>query len=339
MKKSTKKQLFAIGCGVAFCFLIHFYYSKKVIPDETTSWMNFIYSSLAITKDHSLSRNRSIFFLETSHINKNEIILNARQCCAVESAAIMNPTMTVYLFIFTDAVNYNNKTKNYLDHLMNYKNIIIKHKNLLEFVKHTPIEEWWNKTDVLKTSLWPTVHISDILRLITIWKYGGIYFDTDVIVKSSFEEIGNFAGAEDSKLVANGIFGFEKTGIGYSIIEACLQELIKDFRGDLWIHNGPRVLTVTLQKFCGTPDTNLMTYDRCSGFTVFPTAVFYPIHWSNWRKYFQRDDEDNTMAAIKKSLVIHVWNKLSSSTVIKVGSDLPEIINDKLKVMKCEVNN
>lgn len=41
MKKSTKKQLIAIGCGVAFCLLIHFYYSKKVIPDETTSWMNF----------------------------------------------------------------------------------------------------------------------------------------------------------------------------------------------------------------------------------------------------------------------------------------------------------
>lgn len=92
--------------------------------------------------------------------------------------------MTVHLFIFTDAVNYNNKTKNYIEHLTNYKNIIIKHKNLLEFVKNTPIEEWWNKTNVLKTSLWPTVHISDILRLITIWKYGGIYFDTDVVIKS-----------------------------------------------------------------------------------------------------------------------------------------------------------
>ncbi|KAK0085491.1 hypothetical protein PV325_005024 [Microctonus aethiopoides] len=289
MKKSTKRKLIAIGCGVVFCFLIHFYYRKKVIPDETTSWMNF-----TITKDHLFPRNRSIFFLETSHINKSEIILNARQCCAVESAAIMNPTMTVHLFIFTDA-----------------------------FVKDTPIEEWWNKTNVLKTSLWPTVHISDILRLITIWKYGGIYFDTDVVVKSSFEEIGNFAGAEDSNLVANGIFGFEKTGIGYSIIEACLQELIKDFRGDLWIHNGPRVLTVTLQKFCGTQNTNLMTYDRCSGFTVFPTAAFYPIHWSEWQRYFQLDDKHKTMTTIEKSLVIHVWNKLSSSTIIKVGSDVP----------------
>lgn len=66
-----------------------------------------------------------------------------------------------------------------------------------------------------------------------------------------------------------------------------------------------------------------MTYDRCSGFTVFPTAAFYPIHWSEWQRYFQLDDKHKTMTTIEKSLVIHVWNKLSSSTVIKVGSDVP----------------
>lgn len=123
---------------------------------------------------------KNIFFHETSCFGEDGAVLNARQACAVESAAKMNPSMTVYL-LFVSPIKFSNATKLIVKQLESYPNIKIKHILMNKYTRCTPLEEWW-ATDILKTSKWPRSHMSDILRYLTLWKYGGIYLDLDVVV-------------------------------------------------------------------------------------------------------------------------------------------------------------
>ncbi|KAK0087617.1 hypothetical protein PV325_000564 [Microctonus aethiopoides] len=273
-----------------------------------------------------IAGDRNIYFLETSHIkDKDEIILNPRQGCAVESAARMNPTMKVYLFIFNTnrTLNYSNKTKNIVKQLMSYKNIAIRHISLETYFENSPMNEWWNSTYGPNSSQWFTSHMSDVLRYLTLWKFGGIYLDLDVVIKKSLEHLTNFVSAEDYFSVAAGAIGFDSLDIGRRFANACLYEIITNFRGDDWAYNGPGVITRTLNKMCNTIFVWRMTTERCDGFTVLSSSAFYPIYYSNWKQYFEIGNKQSTMKAIDNSLAIHVWNKFSHSTVVKVGSAVP----------------
>lgn len=264
---------------------------------------------------------KSIFFHETSCFGEEGAVLNPRQACAVESAAKLNPKMTVYL-LFVSPVKFANGSKEIVRQLASYPNIKIRHILMERYTKGTPLEEWW-ASDILKTSKWPRSHMSDVLRYLTLWKYGGIYLDLDVVVTSNLEGLTNFAGAENWEDVAAGVLSFGTTGLGRRMADACLRDLKTNFRGDVWGNNGPGVITRTLQKICATKYARDMTKIRCNGFTVYPPSAFYPIHYKKWKRYFENKNKDATMKMLEKSLVIHVWNKLSKNQNISVGSQVP----------------
>ncbi|XP_015109842.1 lactosylceramide 4-alpha-galactosyltransferase isoform X2 [Diachasma alloeum] len=245
--------------------------------------------------------SKNIFFHETSCFGDEGITLTPRQACAVESAAKMNPTMQVYLLVLSHS-NFSAPTKETVTVLSAYKNVKIRRIFMEEYVKNTPLEEWW-VSGILRTSKWPRSHMSDILR--------------------SLEKFTNFAGAEDWEDVAAGVLGFGTTGLGRRIADACLRDLKKNFRGNVWGNNGPGVITRTLQKLCATKYARDMTPHRCRGFTVYPPSAFYPIHYKKWKLYFDEKEKNSTMSIIRRALAIHVWNKLSSSEIISPPSQVP----------------
>ncbi|XP_076248960.1 lactosylceramide 4-alpha-galactosyltransferase-like [Calliopsis andreniformis] len=265
--------------------------------------------------------DRNIFFHETSCFDEGGLVLNSRQACAVESAAKMNPNMKVYLLIVSPS-EISNQSREIFNQLQSYSNIRIRHIYAESYVKKTPLE-WWYKSGVLKRSEWPRSHMSDILRYLTLWKYGGIYLDLDVVVTASLERLKNFAGAEDWDDVAAGVMGFDVSPLGRRVIHACIRDLKKNFRGDIWGNNGPGVITRTLQKVCSTKKTRDMTTTRCQGFKVFPPSAFYPVHYKKWKMYFETTDKNVTMKMVEKAMAIHVWNKLSKSKEVRVDSDVP----------------
>jgi lactosylceramide 4-alpha-galactosyltransferase len=52
---------------------------------------------------------------------------------------------------------------------------------MTRYFSKTPLEKW-DFGAAMASSSWPTEHSSDILRLLTLWKYGGTYLDLDVII-------------------------------------------------------------------------------------------------------------------------------------------------------------
>ncbi|XP_033183907.1 lactosylceramide 4-alpha-galactosyltransferase-like isoform X1 [Bombus vancouverensis nearcticus] len=268
--------------------------------------------------------DRNIFFHETSCFDKDGLVLNARQACAVESAAKMNPSMNVYL-LFISPSKISDQSREMFNQLQTYSNVRIRHIKPEKYMRDTPLHLWYS-SGILKKSYWPRSHMSDILRYLTLWKYGGIYLDLDVVVIASLERLTNFAGAEDWKNVAAGVMGFDVTELGRRMADACIRDMRANFRGDVWGNNGPGVITRTLQKLCSTKYVRDMTTSRCHGFKVFSPSTFYPIHYEKWKIYFETKDKNTTMQIVDKAMAIHVWNKFSKFEKVDVNNDVPYVI-------------
>lgn len=270
-------------------------------------------------------KDTSIFFHETScHTKAGGAYLNKRQACAVESAAMMNPRAQVYV-LYPSPLSQPNVSlpADPLFNIINaYSNVHVRHLNAERYFQGSPLEEWY-KSGYLQASQYPRSHASDLFRYLTLWKFGGIYLDLDVVVVKSFEDEVNFAGAESSEDVAAGVLSFSTKGLGRKMATECLLDLKKNFRGNDWGYNGPGVITRVLKNTCNVEKVTDMTPENCKGFRVFPPEAFYPIPWRAWKLYFDAEKSESTMKQLENSYAIHVWNKFSITANVTVGSNQP----------------
>ncbi|KAF2906057.1 hypothetical protein ILUMI_00120 [Ignelater luminosus] len=276
------------------------------------------------------AKGKSIFFHETScrsHIN-GKITISARQACAVESAARMNPHLDVYLLFASPGQikNENTTSDRFLKALLTYKSIKILHLDYGLYIKNTPLEDLY-ESGKLESSKYSLSHASDVLRYLTLWKYGGIYLDLDVIVVKSLENLSeNYAGSESEEHVAAGVLKFAPTGNGHHFAELCVEDLKYHFSGSKWGYNGPGVITRLLKKICNANTAKEMLNQSCSGFTVYPPKFFYPVPWRQWKTYFDSKMNNKIMNIIKDSYVVHVWNRFSEQQKISLNYDVPYTI-------------
>lgn len=144
--------------------------------------------------------------------------------------------------------------------------------------------------------------------------------DADVVVIKSFRNVpSNFAGAEDKNYVASGVIGFERYGRGHQIAEQCLKKFVQQFNGNSWSTNGPKVITNVLkQSICRQKTTDLMTIENCRDFKVYRPEMFYAIPYTELGYFFEVKLLNQCVSRTQNSLLIHTWNKLSSSK--KVGA-------------------
>ncbi|XP_055916527.1 lactosylceramide 4-alpha-galactosyltransferase [Eupeodes corollae] len=197
---------------------------------------------------------KSIFFHETSCSSSsiNMLSLSARQACAIESAALSNPNYDVFVLFASPTFFNNGSSQPILESILSYPNVYIRNLNLWTYASNTPIYDWL-LNDELFSSKYVLSHISDFLRYLTLWRWGGTYLDLDVIVKKSLENIpSNYAGAESDTFIAAGVMNFDATGFGHEIAELCLRDFQLQFNGNDWGNNGPGVITRVLNKVCKT---------------------------------------------------------------------------------------
>ncbi|XP_041674626.1 lactosylceramide 4-alpha-galactosyltransferase [Drosophila eugracilis] len=262
------------------------------------------------------AKGNSIFFHETTNFRRDEKIhliqLTARAACAIESAALHNPRLTVFV-LFAGGTHRISSGDPLIKALNKYKNIRLRHLNVWRYAAGTPIEKWLKSGKLFK-SKYLFSHVSDILRYITLYKYGGLYLDLDVVVQQNLEKMPpNFTGAESNNSLACGVMKMSFKGLGHQIATSCLMDLQAHYDANKWGSNGPGVITRVAKKQCNTDKVRTMINNpkRCKGFRVFDLKSFYAIHWLQWKDFFQPKRLNITMKKIEKSPVIHVWNKFS----------------------------
>lgn len=148
-----------------------------------------------------------------------------RQACAIESAALLNPNFDVFV-LFASPVGLPNNTDAtfpIIATLQSYSNIYFRNINLWTYSTNTPLEDWF-LSDALFQSQYLNSHVSDFLRYVSLFKFGGTYLDLDVVVQKSLENIdANYAGAESANFVAAGVINFQHNGIGHEIADMCVR--------------------------------------------------------------------------------------------------------------------
>lgn len=166
-------------------------------------------------------------------------------------------------------------------------------------------------------------HTADLLRLISLYRFGGIYLDMDVVVLRSLEnEPLNYVGAHDNITLGNAVISLEPTGKGHEIAEMFLRDYEKNYNGKEYVQNGPALVTRVVKKLCGDNLVKLIEEGRisCQGLKVFNSTAFYPFGWPQWMHFTEPKYLEDTMAITKDSYLIHLWNKASYRGLIRVGS-------------------
>lgn len=160
----------------------------------------------------------SIFFHETSCRGS----LTPRQACIIESAARTNPQKEIYL-LFSAPVNELMLTSGNLNQLQLFPNVKLARVHLTKYAESTPLEEMV-KNKPFETSKWWIEHTSDVLRSLTLFKWGGIYLDTDMLVVKSLTPLGpNWVAKEDSHLVNSAAIAMSNDTIGRRLADALIK--------------------------------------------------------------------------------------------------------------------
>ena len=99
----------------------------------------------------------------------------------VESFAKLNPSLTVYLFLTpSDGSQIDIKATTMRGLTENYSNIRIRKSHLDGFFAGTPLEEWYY-CSAWNYGQFAVSHLSEAFRVLILFKYGGYYFDLDII--------------------------------------------------------------------------------------------------------------------------------------------------------------
>lgn len=156
----------------------------------------------------------SIFFHETTC--KGD--LTSRQVCVVESAAKAHPKNQIYVF-FTSAVSEKTLKQGYVSTLTYYDNVKLVRVLITDYADGTPLAS--KVAHMSSDDL--DIHISKIMKFLTLYKYGGIYLSLDVIVARRLDLWKNWAVKESPKTLSSDIFAFSKNTAGSSLAQEALK--------------------------------------------------------------------------------------------------------------------
>ncbi|PIN07642.1 Alpha-1,4-N-acetylglucosaminyltransferase [Handroanthus impetiginosus] len=199
--------------------------------------------------------------------------------------------------------------------------------------KNTPAESWYNK--LMEGSINPGEvslgqNLSNLLRLGLLYRFGGIYIDTDIIILKNFDGLKDSIGAQTIDLdtrnwsrLNNAVMIFDE---GHPLLYKFIQEFALTFDGNKWGHNGPYLVSRVVSRITGRPGYN---------FTVLSPMAFYPVDWSRIGSLFEGPKNLShskwLLAKLKQirsqSFAVHLWNKQSRGLEIEKGSIIQHIMS------------
>ncbi|XP_077256864.1 lactosylceramide 4-alpha-galactosyltransferase-like isoform X1 [Temnothorax americanus] len=335
------QRAFFIFCSLLGLTIIIWIFWRELSMILTVSSANHVYcywsGSSGIMElgqgewdEQMLIPSRCIFFHETSCSLPN---LTPQQACAVESAARNNRNLNVFL-LFLATGQFSERSKGIVDILQTYDNVYIRRIRLSTYIINTPIKDWFwaNIRRLWENYDWLRNDFHDYIRMLTLWRFGGVSLNLNSIVLTPLDELTTFVGVQDNRDMGVGVFGVDtSTTFGRSFADACM-EVIEDINADSYLrYNITRVVTEAVWKLCYQRNVNRLSRDKeCRRFTIYPPEKFYPAS-SALQKV--RPNETRTAEMLKlrmpigkNAMTIHYsWNNSNDYTrdedVDGVGDD------------------
>ncbi|XP_075793381.1 alpha-1,4-N-acetylglucosaminyltransferase-like [Pelodiscus sinensis] len=282
-----------IGLGLTFLFVLAFVYKRSLLPDHVVLREP---SPEPFLKEED---DLSIIFVETT----DHLQIPPLASCSVESAARAYPNRSIRFFIKglknNTLQDLNSKSAAFAL-LSRMKNVFLLPFPMETVFQETPLRQWYHKVNPAQERYW--LHVSaDASRLALVWKYGGIYMDTDVISIRPIS-LKNFLTAETPHVAGNAIFGFSDH---HWFIWDCMKDFVANYKGDIWGYQGPTLLTRMFKALCSVTDFHIVEDISCKNISFLQPERFYPIPYPQWKEYFrvwERSPDFN------HSYSLHLWN-------------------------------
>lgn len=207
--------------------------------------------------------------------------------------------------------------------------------DLYSLFNNTPAQIWFNqiKNGSKNAGEIPLPqNLSNLIRLSALYKYGGVYLDTDFIILKDLSRLRNSIGAQSVDVngnwtrLNNAILVFDKN---HELMYKFIEEFASTFDGDVWGHNGPYLVTRVVDRVVRIRDFN---------FTILPPIAFYPVDWIRIPRFFARPDPNDPTGQkwlkaklqhlSRASYGVHLWNRQSSRLKIEEGSIISSLISD-----------
>ncbi|XP_044965300.1 uncharacterized protein At4g19900 [Hordeum vulgare subsp. vulgare] len=181
-----------------------------------------------------------------------------------------------------------------------------------------------------KTINYP-LHYSELVRLAALYRYGGIYLDSDVIVlkplKSLRNTIGTVKEVSRGSSFSGAVLAFEKQS---PFLLECLKEWYSTYDDTLMQWNGAELMTRVIRNHSDS-DSNREHLE----IQLEPSFTFYPINSTDINWYFLEPDSAAERAQhdalfskiLNYSTTFHFWNSITSSLVPESNSLVERILN------------
>jgi Galactosyltransferase/Glycosyltransferase sugar-binding region containing DXD motif/Alpha 1,4-glycosyltransferase conserved region len=209
--------------------------------------------------------------------------------------------------------------------------------DIAEMVKNIPGSQWAAQMPAYSKGAHFYAHLSDFIRMACLYRFGGIYFDFDVILLNPVR-VHNMVIAEHcdsrthsfcmfmpefgSRVGADGRLNQFYIPIGFiafspksAIVGKVLELFDSEYDVDKW-PCGTVFLTKSVYEYC--------EYFSCEELTILPPYAAYPVEW--------RDDgtllsaQPNELKRIStNSIAFHVWNKVTSAQHLSSSSMLYQL--------------
>ena len=214
-----------------------------------------------------------IFFHETS----GRAELSSRQTCAIESAALHNPQRPVQIFFQPNGIGAVNSTSTWLQVLSHYPNVEkIVIDDVEDYFHGSPLEDWYKKGQ-WRNSKWRVQHMSDYIRMVSLYKAGGMYLDLDVLTLKPYKRhiFFNFVTAkrEHFERLINAAIHFER---GHRLIDLIMKKQAEEYDPDDYTFNGPEAMTFVIENLCNLTRGD-WTLNNCDDLHLLPFYYFHPI--------------------------------------------------------------
>ncbi|XP_068320626.1 uncharacterized protein At4g19900-like [Pyrus communis] len=209
--------------------------------------------------------------------------------------------------------------------------IAVAMPNLDELLRDTPTHifasAWfeWRKTKYYAT------HYSELVRLAALYKYGGIYLDSDIIVLKPLSSFYNSVGKEDrpaGSSLSGAVMAFNRRS---HFIMECLKEFYMTYDDTRLRFNGADLLTRVARRFLSGRNKSVRQLEL----KVQPSFVFFPITSQNISRYFtapstetEKTQQDALFRKIlDESSTFHFWNSLTSPLIPEPESVAARLID------------
>lgn len=257
--------------------------------------------------------NRIIF-----HESSGRTQLNSRQCCAVEAAARNNPDRPVQLFMLS--VTGFNYASPWLDVLSSYANVRVVLVNEEDYFKNTPLESWFKKGD-WRTSPYKKIHLSDYLRMATLFKGGGLYLDLDILVlkRLDADQLKNFFVIEEQvpTLICNSVVHLEKS---HRFMKLIIEYLGAEYEPQEWGYHGGEVITAIMRYHCNYREKQLPAKNDCKDVNLLNYTSFFPVIPDEYGVLFQAATRES-LNLFNDSYGVHIWNSKSHNDFLDFSSN------------------